>query len=401
MLPRVKIEFANGALGAVSPSPDGVLGLICTGVTVASTFVLLTPYKITSMDDLALLGITEANNPCMYKHVRDFYLEAGTGSKAELWIMGCADTVTLANMTDSTVTTYARALLQAANGRIRGVLFARKPGVGYTPTVTNGLDSDVFTAVTNAQVLGQYSQDTYQAPIFSIIEGRAYTGIPANLTDMRQATTNRVAVLIGDTANDSGNACVGLIGGRLAKIPVQRNIGRMKSGALAISAAYLKDKKVEVADVAGVHDKGYISIRTFTGRVGYFFTDDPTCAKVSDDYSQLTARRTVDKAYRIAYDTLLDELLDELPVLPDGTLQPVTVKAWQSKVENAISLQMTANKELSADPNDANDRGVKCFIDSAQNVVSTSKVVGTVSVRPFGYSRYIDISLGFQAIVTA
>jgi len=398
MLPRVKIDFANGALGAVSPSPDGVLGLICTAVAVASTFNLLTAYKITSLEDLTALGVTEVNNPALYKHVSEFYLEAGTGSKSELWIFGVADTVTLAQMTDSTVVTYARALLQAANGRIRGLIFARKPAGGYTPTVTNGLDSDVFTAVTNAQALCAYSQDTYQAPIFAIIEGRAYTGIAANLTDMRQATTNRVAVLIGDTASDSTHACVGLLAGRIAKIGVQRNIGRMKDGALAIAAAYLKDKKVEVADVAGVHDKGYISIRTFTGRVGYFFSDDPLCAKVSDDYSQLTARRTVDKAYRIAYDTLLDEMLDELPVLPDGTLQPSLVKAWQAKVEKAISLQMTANGELSADPTDPNDRGVQCFIDHTQNVVSTSKVTGTVRVRPFGYSRYIDMSLGFQTI---
>ncbi len=150
--------------------------------------------------------------------------------------------------------------------------------------------------------------------------------------------------------------------------------------------------------MAGVHDKGYISIRTFTGRVGYFFTDDPMCAIVSDDYSHLTARRTVDKAYRIAYDTLLNELMDELPVLPDGTLQPSLIKAWQAKVEKAISLKMTANGELSADPTDPNDRGVQCFIDHTQNVVSTSKVTGTVRVRPFGYSRYIDISLGFQTI---
>ncbi len=400
MLPRVKIDFANGALGAVSPSPDGVLGLVCTAVAVAATFLLLTPYKLTSIEDMTALGVTEVNNPRLYKDVSEFYLEAGTGSKAELWIFGVADTVTLAQMSDSTVTTYARALLQAANGRIRGLIFSRKPAGAYVPTVTNGLDSDVFTAVVNAQALGQYSQDTYQAPIFSIIEGRAYTGIAANLTDMRQATTNRVAVLISDTVSDSGDACVGILGGRLAKIGVQRNIGRVKSGALAIAAAYIKDKSVITADVAGVHDKGYITIRSFTGRVGYFFSDDPTCAKVSDDYSQLTARRTVDKAYRIAYDTLLDELLDELPVLSDGTLQPSVVKAWESKVEKAISLQMTANKELSADPNDANDRGVKCFINPSQNVVSTSRVAATVSVRPFGYSRYIDVELGFQTVTS-
>ena len=55
MLPRVKIDFANGALGAVSPSPDGVLGLVCTAVAVAATFLLLTPYKLTSIEDMTAL----------------------------------------------------------------------------------------------------------------------------------------------------------------------------------------------------------------------------------------------------------------------------------------------------------------------------------------------------------
>lgn len=397
-LPRVKIVLANGALGAVAPLADGVLGLITTAVAVPDTFELNKAYKITSLDDLATLGITEANNPRLYKDVSQFYTEAGTGSKAELWIFGVADTVTLEDMVDSTSTTTARALFEAANGRIRGIIISRKPDVAYTPTITNGIDADVEAAIVKAQVLGQYAQDTYKAPCFVIIEGREYSGVSADLSDQRQSTDNRVAVFIGDTESDSGDAAVGILAGRIAKIQVQRNPGRVKDGSLAIASAYIKDKDARVADVAGIHDKGYISLRTYTGRNGYYISDDPMCAKVSDDYSQLTARRTIDKAFRIAYDTLLDELLDNLPVYPDGTLVPAIVKAWQAKVETAISLQMTANGELSADPDDPNDRGVQCYIDASQNVVSTSKVNVSIKVRPFGYSRYIDVELGFQTV---
>jgi len=397
-LPKVIINFANGALGAVAPSADGVMGLICTATAVSSTFALKTAYKLTKLADLTTLGVTLANNPALYKHVSEFYLEAGAASEAVLWIMGVADTVTLANMADSTDATIAPALLLAAQGAIRGLVFARDPASGYTPTTTNGLDSDVFAAVTAAQALCAYAQASLAAPIFAIVEGRSYTGTPGDLTDMRLATTNRVAVLIGDTANNSGDACVGILAGRIAKIQVMRNIGRLKDGALAISAAYVKDKAVDKADLAGIHDKGYITLRTHVGKVGFFFSDDPLCTSVSDDYGQLTARRTVDKAYRIAYTTLLDELLDNLPVLPDGTLQPAIVKAWQAKVENAIALSMTSNGELSADPTNPNDRGVSCFINASQNVVSTSKVTGSIRVRPFGYARTIEVDLGFQTI---
>ena len=38
MLPRVKINFENGALGSVAPSEDGVIGLIVTGYAVTDFF---------------------------------------------------------------------------------------------------------------------------------------------------------------------------------------------------------------------------------------------------------------------------------------------------------------------------------------------------------------------------
>lgn len=399
-LPRVKINFANGALGAVAELADGVIGLICTAVAVPSTFALNTAYKLTSLDDLTALGVTAVNNTALHKHVSEFYTEAGTESGAELWIYGVADTVTLTNMLDSTSATGARALQEAANGRIRVIVAARKPAGGYTPTVTAGIDADVYTAITNGQVLAGYCKDTYQAPILVVIEGRSYTGIAANLTDMRQATNNAVCVLIGDTANDSGNACVGLLAGRIAKIPVQRNVGRVKDGSLAVAAAYIKDKLAEKADAAGIHDKGFVTIRTFTGRVGYFFSYDPLCCKVSDDYSQITARRTVDKAYRIAYNTLLEELLDELPVTSEGKLTPAFAKGLENKVEAAIVNAMTANGNLGNDTTDAADTGVKCFVDYNQNVIATSKVSITLRVKPYGYARYIEVSLGFQTLTS-
>lgn len=61
ILPRVKIQFLNGQLGTVGESADGLLALICGAAAVAGTFVLNTAYSITSMDDLAELGVTATN----------------------------------------------------------------------------------------------------------------------------------------------------------------------------------------------------------------------------------------------------------------------------------------------------------------------------------------------------
>jgi hypothetical protein len=396
-LPRVKIEFTNGALGSVLPSPDGVLGILCTGAVVSGKFALLTPYIIKHFAELeTTYGITVANNPNIVKLFSDFYAEAEDGT--EVWLMAFANTVTLAQMVDSTIAANGKALVLAANGRLRGLIVARTPAGGYTPTVTTGLDSDVAAAVLAAQTLAEWAATTLMAPLFVIIEGRAYTGVPANLTDQGTLTKNRVGILIGDTVISSDNACMGLLAGRIASIPVQRNIGRVKDGALATLTAYLKDKTVEQADPGSVHDKGYITLRNFVGRAGYFFSDDHLCTLPTDDYHTLTARRTVDKAYRIAYDTLLNELLDEVPVNDDGTIAITKAKSIETKVENAIINSMTINGELGNNPGDQNDTGVICFIDHTQNLVNTNLLNVVVKVKPFGYPKYIDVQLGFKTL---
>ena len=144
--------------------------------------------------------------------------------------------------------------------------------------------------------------------------------------------------------------------------------------------------------IASIFDKGYIVPRKHVGRSGYFYADDPMACDPTDDYAHIASRRVIDKAYRIAYDTMLEELLDEIDLNEDGTMQHAVVKSWQQTLENAINRKMTANGELSA----TNGEGCKCFIDEKQNVASTSKIVVTLKVRPHGYSRYIDVNLGFQ-----
>lgn len=395
MLPRIKIYFENGALKQSAQSPDGLMGLLCTGVAVAATFALSTPYILRGLDSLTPLGITEVNNPSVYKIVREFYAEAGDGT--EVWLMAFPDTVKHSEMIDVANGNYGKKLVDAANGKLRGVVVSRKPAAGYVATITDGLDADIAAALPKAQEFAEYYTNSKFAPLFVILEGFGFNGNAIDLLDLTTKTYNRVSVFIGDTLSGSGKATLGTIAGRIAKSPIHQNIGRTKYGPVAPVVTYIGSTVTELADVATINDKGYITFRTFTGRSGYFFNDDFTATSASDDYGHLTARRTIDKAYRIAYDTLVDELLDAVSVNADGTLQLPVVKGWQANVEGAIARQMTANGELSADVA-SGDRGVECYIDPAQNLVSTSKLNVRIRVRPFGYPRYIDVYLGFQVI---
>ena len=285
----------------------------------------------------------------------------------------------------------ARKLVEGQNGRLRG-LFVAGDG-GTTGSVTEGLDPDVLSALPIAQQLAEWATEELYAPLFVILEGRGYTG--EDLRDLSELAYNRVGVLIGDTEAGSEGACVGTLAGRLATLPVQRNAGRVKDGALFPTEMYVGNVKVDEGGsvIAGLYDKGYITPRKYVGRSGYFFTDDRLACDETDDYAHLAHRRVIDKAYRIVYDTLLDMMLDELEVNEDGTLQAGIVKSWQQAVEDALNAAMTASGELSAGDD---GEGCVCYIDQTQNVLATSKVAVTVKVRPFGYARYVDVSLGFQ-----
>lgn len=378
----------NGQLGTVGESPDGLFALVCGAAAVTKKLELGKAYTLHSFDELAALGVTAENNPRLYKHVQDFYTEAEEGTKLVIYPVDKAKTFTELCDKDTGV---IKELIMAENGALRGIFVA---GDGREATVTtNGLDNDLFTALPKAQQLAEWATVSLYAPLFIILEGRGYKG--GVVKDLHKETYNRVGVLIGDTVKASEGAAVGLMAGRLATLPVQRNIARVKNGALKPIAMFLGEKPVEenASAVSDLYDAGYITPRKYVGKAGYFFTDDRLACEQTDDYAHITARRTIDKAYRIAYTALLELMMDELAVNDDGTLRHGIIMAWQQMMENAVNRAMTAAGELSADENGA---GCKAYIDPKQNVLSTSKIELVLKVRPFGYARYVDVKLGFQ-----
>lgn len=391
MLPKIKIAFLNGQLGSVPTSQDGLLLLVTGGAVVSSTFALSTPYLIYRPDGLEDLGVTAENNASMYKMVKDFYAEAEEGTP--VYVMAVAPTEKMTKLCDKD-SGPLKTMLQKLRGQIRGIIVARNPGEESSSN-SNGLDEDVFTAMPAAQALAEWTVNELHAPIFIALEGRAYKDA-SSLKDLSSEDNDRVCIVIGDTVSGSKGAAMGTFAGRVAMTPVQRNIGRVRDGQLAPLQMYLRGKPIEevMDDVATIYDKGYISPRVHVGKSGFYFTDDRMACEPTNDYAHLTNRRVIDKAYRIAYDTLLDYLNDEILVNTDGTMQAGIVKSWQASVEAAIDSQMTAQGELSAD-NGAASGGCRCVIDVTQNVLATNTVKVVLKVRPYGYARFIDVKLGF------
>lgn len=386
MLPRVKIAFLAGALGLVGESPDGLVALAVGAAQVSETFALGKPYTLRRTADLIPLGLSSANNPLLVRHVQDFYAEAPEGT--ELVIYGVPKSQTLTQLCNKQSGLIANLILQAG-GRLRAVLLVRDAEVG---AATAGLEADVLTALPLAQQLAQWAAEDQYAPLVILLEGRGLS--TKTVKDLSSEACDRVGVVVGDTISDSHGACMGLLAGRIARTSVQRHIGRVQDGALASQKMYLAGSLIEehVSLLEELHAKRYIYPRTYVGRTGYYLADDHLASAGTGDYAQLAHRRVIDKAYRIAYNTLLDYMLDEIELNPDGTMLAPVLKAWEAAVRTAINREMTARGELSPGA----DGGCRCRINPLQNVVATSRIEITLQVRPHGYARYIDVSLGFQ-----
>lgn len=397
-LPYVRINFANGAIGGSAAMDDGCTGLICTAVAVSGKFALGTDYLITSLKELEALGINSAStgaNATVYKCVKEFYEEAPKGTK--LYIRGAASSVTVDQLVDKTMA-HAQSLLEYAAGDIRTLMVKVTDANGYTPTVTHAIDAKVETAITKAQALAEGAAEDLKAPILVLLEGRHYSGVPSNLPDLTQLTDNRVAVVIGDTVTGSKGAAVGLLAGRIARIPVQRSIARVKDGAMKSTEMFIGSVVAESGSPETIHGKGFICPRTFVGKGGYYWSDDSIATGPTDDYCLIPRRRTIDKAYRIAYLAMLEQVSDEIALTADGKIAPAVCKNMETVMESAIINQMTSVGNLGNDPQDPNDTGVIAYVNPEQNIVATSRLNASLRVRPYGYSKYIEVDLGFQTL---
>ena len=388
----ISIEIQNGALGQLAPSEDGLFGLILQSDVAPTGLALLTPTEISSLQAAEDLGIgaafDTANSVKCHKVLKNFFSEAVSGTK--LWIMFTAQTVVLADIFDK-ANTYASTLVGASNGNIRLLSAVRSFAAGYSEdTTANEVDLDVVTAMTNAQALVEEFRSKHM-PFACIIPGHHYTDDESGLVDLSQRTDKWVSGLIGDT--ESGKGCaVGLLLGRLSQIGVDKEAGRVKDGALAITDAYLDTTKIDLneslAAVRSIETKGWITFTNYVNKSGYFFTNAWTATARTDDFDRLARVRIIQKAERIVYDTYLNEILDDIQLdATTGQLSTNAAKYYQNLIQSAIDGQLLANGEIS---------GLSVQIDPTQDVLSTGEVCIELRLVPDAYANSFKINLGYD-----
>lgn len=386
-LPGLHITIANGALGRVAATADGVAGLILTGQAVEGKLEYNRVYQLSSPRDLTALGITQENNPLAYKDVNAFYAQAGDG--AELYILVVSSASTLTQICGTADGTPLRKLIDQGKGRIRLVGVNRIPEEGYTPdTDTTGIDQDAVTAAEAAQTLAESYAGRIN-PFRILIPALLWDDEKPVLYSPRESSYNRVGFVLAadEKFGTFTSPAIGQVLGRAAAYPVNYSLARVKSGSIAADGYLANGKKPE--DSAGkadaLHDAGYIFYRNYISMNGYYLNDDCMAAPLTDDYSNLNLGRVIDKAMLITYTTYIQEINDNVSVDEDGYLPAELCKYFEGNIQNAIAANM--RDEISA---------FSAYIDPQQNILATSRMNVVCKITPLGVLRDIYVTLGFD-----
>lgn len=430
-LAKVIIEKKNGALGAAVQSNDGEslliigsLGLVGNRGVVPETLDIPTEVQLQSYlsleDFLQSFSIDyDVQLGMLYKHHVEKYFEA---SSSKLHIMRIDKSKSMTDLFTPADADYIRLknYLKQQNGAIKLIGVANNPV--EVETVTNGISADLNTAI---NIAGNFANAEFQAgrPVHILLEGRNIDFTDTDLINLRTKTAGSVSVVawqntavglriplgteipggsgpqvdpVDFVTNCTKYAEVGYTLGLLSAIPVQRNLGRVKNGALSYSTGIASSSGQSIDNISSavlnsIAEKGYIFPVQHPQLDGYYLSDDATCVVKSDDYAWITRNRVINKAAAITRRVYNQSILDEVFTDPDtGKLSALTIKNFESEVDQAITNEMVRLGEATA---------VETYVNPDQDVITTGEIVVDVRIVPVGIARYITAKIGFSKTI--
>lgn len=165
---------------------------------------------------------------------------------------------------------------------------------------------------------------------------------------------------------------------------VERNITQNDDVMLVTGETWLDIEDTTLA--TELFNKGYIFERQYLGLTGCYFENASVCDSFVSDYDSIQRRRTIDKAARVSYTTLLPFLSS--PVL----LDPASGNLSTSSI---ITFTAALNTQFDAMQSAIEISGYNVTIDPKQNLLVTKNLEITVVIVPVGTADQITVNLGF------
>ena len=133
----------------------------------------------------------------------------------------------------------------------------------------------------------------------------------------------------------------------------------------------------------------YIFLRKFVGVSGSYFNENSTSIATSSNYAYIADNRTIQKATRGIYASMIPALNSPITLNGDGTLANESIAYFTGLAELPL-LQMIRDGELS---------GMGVAINATQNVLSTGILVVSVNLVQIATGRNITVNIGYSVTI--
>lgn len=357
------VTIVKGGLGANRlGSEDSISALIVSylGTGVLTGFEESAIVQVFNMNDVKALGITEesdeTNAIVLYRHLSEFYRNAGEGKKLYL--------AHSPNGFENGVFEFAKQVLNEAGGEIKQIGFVNAMKAQPVTIQVDGLPDVVGNAIPLAQAFYNWSYDNFM-PVQILLEGFNVQLPASSMLDLRDITdleADKVSLVIGQDYTYAKElpeslrnyADVGTALGIMARAKVHENIGDNEQYNLTDSTrgAWLEvgisshQKNSDIADQLQTLDtKGYIFGVNYTGLAGVRFNNDHVCAPVVID-----AENNMNE-HSIAYGRVANKAVRELR------------SAYLPKVKTTWNVDSTTGKLSSGTIVALEDIGDQVFAD--------------------------------------
>lgn len=282
-----------------------------------------------------------------------------------------------------------------ANGKIRQI------GVWKDATFAVGDLTTINTEIVT-------NDDANHKPLSAIYAADlSATSDLSTLTDLNTLSANKVSAVIGQDGAGLGSilyksygksiTVLGAILGATSLAAVSDDIAwvgkfNMSNGYELDTLAFANGVLVGSSTqnfLNNLDNLRYIFLIKYVGIAGSYVNDSHTAIAVSSDYAYIENNRTIDKAIRGVYASVLPALNSPLQLNSNGTLSDTTIAYFESLAETNL-IQMIRDGELSAQA---------VTINTTQNVLATNTLVIAVQLVPIGVARAIQVNIKFTTSI--
>lgn len=296
--------------------------------------------------------------------------------------------------------------------------FTRDDGYNFTTTPASYSTSDVNTAMTvlladpatwdHVHVVGEPTNAAGAATLAAvmdvhmtaaeaafryagaIVECPQAEGDSAIKTAFASFQSRRVLVGVGDadvvspvSGRKHRRNSAWVIAARISDVIESQDPAAVADGALSgVTGLYRNEEATP-----GLDEARFSTLRSYTGVSGYYITNARMMAPGGSDYTYVTNRRVMDTACRIARQAAVKYINGKVRVdSKTGFIAEVFAQQVEADIEGQLRAGLVS-------PGLAVDVDVTVKRDEA--VLTTYAMPMTVRVLPFGYSKFVEVDIGF------